>query len=77
MLMRHTKRRPSELLRISDEITALDLDLAVSYVLLQWEAKRERDRLDKYYRATAIACSVGFGGGELPDLFEDDEEDEY
>ena len=72
ILLSHTGEAPSVRLQISDPVIALDFDLAVSYRLLEWQSRRERDTLKTLYQAIYMAAGNAFGGGELPELFEED-----
>ena len=80
-LAKHTNTPPSKRLRLNDEVIALDFDLACSYVLLEWEQEQRKRELttsiNAIYKAVYMATGTAFNGGDLPELFEDDDEEDY
>ncbi len=65
MLARNSGKRPSEIVQIESEITALDFDLTCTLRLATYDNQREVDRLEasgkmmEYAVAKAVASLLG------------------
>lgn len=67
---RVAKKAPSELLEITDELTAFEFDAACSLVYRQDETKRVAQRLNAQLKGIALLM------GAKPEDFADDEPDD-
>jgi hypothetical protein len=65
LVAKNASKRPSEILNISDELLALDFDMACSYRLQVFDNERRKDE----FKALAIMLG-GKSDGDVPEDFE-------